>query len=263
MSSYSLHVLLAHPVNFFVSDIVISSLKCPIYSFSIFCCCLGMPDSLWPHALQHARLPCPSLSPGLCWNSSSLSQWCCPTISSSIAPSPSAPNPSQCQGLFNETHLHWVSDAVQPSHPLLPCLFQPPVLPSARVFSVSQVFAASGQSIGASALASVFPVNIQGWFPLGLTGLITLQSKGLSRVFSSTTIQEHQLFGAQTSLWSSSHICITTRKTMALTIQIFVSKLMSLLFNTLFRFLIAFLPRSKHSQILWPLGLWSFVLASA
>ena len=146
---------------------------------------------------------------------------------------------------FAETHLHWVSDAVQPSHPPLPRLLQPLILPSARVFSLSQVFASSGQSIGASALASVFPVNIQGWFPLGLTGLITLQSKGLSRVFSSTTIQEHQLFGAQTSLWSSSHICTTTRKAMALTIQIFVSKVMSLHFNTLSRLIIAFLPRSK------------------
>ena len=129
-----------------------------------------MSGSLRPHGLQHARLPCP-LSPGVFSNLCPLSQWCYLTISSSATPSP-ALNLSQNQGLFQ-----WV------------------------IF-----FTSDGQSTGASASASVLPMNIQGCFPLGLTGLISLQSKGLSRVFSSTTIQEHQFYGAQSSLWSNSHI---------------------------------------------------------
>ena len=91
-----------------------------------------------------------------------------------------------------QTQVHWVSDAIQPSHPLMP--------PSSPVHYLSQ-----HQGIGAS--ASVLPVNIQGWFPLGLTSLISLLSKGRSRVFSNTTIQNHQFFSIQPSLWSSSHIC--------------------------------------------------------
>ena len=102
---------------------------------------------------------------------------------------------------------------------------------------MSQLFASGGQSIGASASVSVLPMNIQDWFPLGLTGLIFLLSKELSRVFSSTTVWKPQFFGAHPSVWSSSHI--------ALTIQIFVGKVLSPLFNTLSRFVIAFLPRSK------------------
>ena len=114
-----------------------------------------MSDSLWPPGLQHTRRPYPSLSHGACSNSCPLSQWCHPTISSSLTP------------LF-----------------LLLSVF-----PSIRVFfPVSQLFASGGQIIGVSALASVLPVNIQGWFPLGLTGLISFKSKGLSRVFSSTTV---------------------------------------------------------------------------
>ena len=107
---------------------------------------------------------------------------------------------------------------------------------------MSQLFAWGGQSIGASASASVLPMNIQGMFPLGLTGLISLLPKGLSRTFSSTTIGKHQFFSAQPSLWSSSHM--TTEKTMALTIRPLSAK-RYLLFNTLSRFVIAFLPRSK------------------
>ena len=91
---------------------------------------------------------------------------------------------------------------------------------------------------------------IQGWFPLGLTGLF-LQSKGLSRVFSSTTIQKHHFLGAQPSLWSNSHPSMTTRKNIVLTIWTFVGKVMSLLFNTLSEFVIAFHPKSKHLLILW------------
>ena len=115
---------------------------------------------------------------------------------------------------------------------------------------MSQLFTAfhsfSHQSIGASASASVLPINEHsGLFPLGLTGLISLLSKGLSRVFSSTTVQKYQFFGAQPS-WSGSHLYMTTGKAIDLTIQTFVGKVMSLLFNVLFRLVIAFLPRSKH-----------------
>ena len=121
-------------------------------------------DSLQSHGLQHARLPCPSLSSRVCSNSCPLSWWCDLTISSSASPF------SFCLQSF----------------------------PASTSFPVSQLFTLGGQSFGASALATVLPMNIQGWFPLGLTGLI-LQSKGLSRVFSSTTIQKYQFFGAQPS----------------------------------------------------------------
>ena len=129
-----------------------------------------MSDSLWPHGLQHARLPCPSPAPGACSNSCPLRQWFHPTISSSVVPF------SFCLQSF----------------------------PESRSFPMSQVFMSCGQSTGASAL--VLPMNIQGWFPLGLTGWISLHSKGLSRVFSNTTVQKHQFFGTQLSLWSSYHI---------------------------------------------------------
>ena len=100
-------------------------------------------------------------------------------------------------------------ESVMPSNHLIICQLLSSCLqsfPASGSFPVSQFFASGGQSIGALASASVFPMDIQGWFPLGLTGLITLQSKGLSRVFSNTTVQKHQFFGAQLSLWSSSHI---------------------------------------------------------
>ena len=129
-----------------------------------------MSDYLWPHGLQHARLPCSSPTPGVCSNSCSLSRWYHPTISSSVVP-------------FSF------------------CLQS---LPASGSFPVSQIFTSGGQSTGA--LASVLSVNSQGWFPLGLTGWISLQSKGLSRVFSNTTVQKHQFFIAQLSLWSNSHI---------------------------------------------------------
>jgi len=108
---------------------------------------------------------------------------------------------------FAQIHVHWVGDAIQPSHPLHPLLPLPSIFPASGSFSMSQFFASGGQNIGASASASILPMNIQGWFPLGLTGLIFLLSKGLSRVFSSTTIWRHQFFGAQPFLLSSSHIC--------------------------------------------------------
>ena len=113
---------------------------------------------LRPHGLQHARLPCPSPSSEVCSNSCLLNQWCHPTISTSVVPF------SSC---------------------LQSC-------PTCWSFSMSWLFTSDDQSIGASASASVLPMNIQGWFFVGLTGLISLQYKGLSRVFSSTTVQKHQ-----------------------------------------------------------------------
>jgi len=117
---------------------------------------------------------------------------------------------------------------------------------------MSQLFASGGQSTGASASASVLPMTIQDWFPLGLTGLISLQSKWLSGVFSSTTVPKHQFFGNKPYLWSNSYIHTwLLGKHIALTIQNFVDKAMSLLFSMLSRCVIAFLQRSKHLLISW------------
>ena len=124
---------------------------------------------------------------------------------------------------------------------------------------MNQFFTSGGQSIRASASASVFPLNIQGWFHLGLTGLTSLQSKGLLRIFN-TTVLKHQFFGALLSLWSNSHIHTwPLEKTIALTTWTFVGKVISLLFNMLSRLLIAFLPRSKGLLISW-LQSWSAVI---
>ena len=142
------------------------------YSTLLLFICQVMSNSLQLHGLQHARLRCPSPSPRAC--SSAFSQGCHLTISFSASSFSSCP---QC-------------------------------FPASGSFPVSQFFTSGGQNIGASALASVLPKSIQGWFPLRLTGLISLHSKGLSRVFSSTTIQKHQFFSAQPSFQSSSHICI-------------------------------------------------------
>ena len=125
-----------------------------------------MSDSLWPHGLQHARLPCPSPTRSTCLNSCPLSWWCHLTISFSVFPFSS-------------------------------CLLSFIALGS---FRMSQFFSSGGQSIGVSALASVLPMNIQDWFTLQLTVKISLQSKGLSRAFSNTTFQKHQFFGTQLSL---------------------------------------------------------------
>ena len=129
-----------------------------------------MSDSSRLHGLQYARLPCPTPTPGACSNSCSLSRWCHQTISYSVV-------------LFSS------------------CLQNFPALES---FPISQFFTTGGQSIGASASASVLPMNIQDWFPLRLTGLISLQSKELSRVYSNTRVQKHQFFSTQLSLWSNS-----------------------------------------------------------
>ena len=107
---------------------------------------------------------------------------------------------------FTQTHVHRVGDAIQPSHPVVPFSFCPQSLPASGSFPMSQLFTWGGQSIGVSASVSVLPMNIQDWSPLGLTGWISLQSKGLSRVFSNTTVQKHQFFSAQLSSQSNSHI---------------------------------------------------------
>ena len=122
-------------------------------------------DSLRPHGLQHTRPPCPSPTPGVYSNSCPMSQWCHPTISSSVVPF---------------SHLQ--------------------SFPVSRSFQMSQFFTSGGQSIEVSASASVLPMNIQDQFLLGWTGWISLQSKGLSRVFSKTTVQKHQFFSTQLSL---------------------------------------------------------------
>ena len=143
--------------------------------------------------------------------------------------------------------------SVMPSNHLILCrplLLLTSLFPSIRVF-LSEFFTLGGQRIGVSASASVLPVNIQDLFPLGLTGLISLKSMGLSRVFSNT-IQKHHFFNTQASLWSSSHICTCLlKKTIALTIWTCVGNRMSLLSNMLSRFVIAFLSRSKDLLISW------------
>ena len=133
--------------------------------------CPAVSDSLWPPAQQHARPPCLSASPGVCLGSCSLYRWCCPATSSSDT-------------LFS---------------------FCPQSFPSSGSFPKSCLFTSDDQNKGASASASVLPVNIQDQSPLKWTGLIYLLSKGLSGVFSSTTVRRHQFFGVLPSLWSSSH----------------------------------------------------------
>ena len=109
---------------------------------------------------------------------------------------------------FPRIHVHFVSDAIQPSHPLLtPFSYCPPSFPASGSFPICCFFASAGQSIGDSTSVSVLPKTIQGWFLLGLTGLISLLSKGLSIVLSSTTIRKHQSFGVHPSLWPNSNIC--------------------------------------------------------
>ena len=132
--------------------------------------------------------------------------------------------------------------------------------PASGSFLTNQLFTSGGQSIGASAWASVLPMNIQDWFPLGLTGLISLQSKGLSRVFSNTTAQKHQLFGTQPSLWFNSHPYMTIGKIIALTRQTFVGQVMSLLFNMQSGLVIDFLPRRKCLLISWLQSLSAVIL---
>ena len=178
-----------------------------------------MSDSLRPHELQHTRPPCPSPSPGVHSNSRPASRRCHPAISSSVVPFSSCPQS----------------------------------LPASESFPMSQLFTWGGQSTEVSALASFLPKNTQGWSPLEWTGWISLQSKGLSRVFSNTTVQNHQFFGTQLSFFTVqlSHPYITTGKTIAWTRQTFVGNVMSLLLSMLSRLVITFLPRNKRLLISW------------
>ena len=148
-------------LNYHIADAIKSNLQCSVqFSHSV------MSDSLQPHESQYARPPCPSPTPGVYPNSCPSSRWCHPAISSSVVPFFSCPQS----------------------------------LPASGSFPMSQLFTSGGQSIGVSALASVLPMNTQDWCPLGWTGWISLQSKGLSRVFSNTTVQKHQFFSTQLSL---------------------------------------------------------------
>ena len=183
------------------------------FSFSV------VSHSLWPHGLQHARPPCPSPTSETCSSSSPLSWWCHPTISSSVVPF------SSCLQSF----------------------------PASGSFPRTEFFTSDGQSIGASASASVLPINIQDWFPLRLTGLISLLSKELSSL-----LQHHS--SKASVLWSSASFMVPTLtsihdywKNRSLTRQTFVGKVMSLLFNmlSLSRLVIAFLPWSKRLLISW------------
>ena len=186
-----------------------------------------MSDSLRPHELHHARPPCPSPTPGVHSDSHPSSQWCHPAISSSIVPF------SSCLQSF----------------------------PTSESFQMSQLFASGGQNTGVSASTSVLPMNTQDWFPLGWTGWISLQSKGLS--MSSPTPQFKNINYLALSLFivQLSHPYMTTGKTIALSRRTFVNKVMSLLFNMLSRLIITFLPRSKRLLISWlqspSAGIWS------
>ena len=177
-----------------------------------------MSNSLRPNGLQHTRLPCPSATPLAYADSCWLSRWCHPTISSIVNP----------------------------------LLFMRSTFPSTQNFSSESALSIRWTKYWVSAWASVLPMNIQGWFLLGLTGLTSLLPKGLSIIFSSTTFQKHWFFATELSLWSNSHITyMTTGKTIVLTIWTCVDKVMALLFNVLSRFVLSFIPRSKHLLISW------------
>ena len=160
--------LLVLPLCLWGREIMVRKNTCASVQFS----CSVVSDSLRPHESQHTRPPCPSPTPGVHPNSCALSRWWHPAISSSVIPFSSCPQSRPASGSF----------------------------------SMSQLFAWSGQSIGVSASASVLPMNTQDWSPLGWTGWISLQSKGLARVFFNTAVQKHQFFGAQLSSQSNSHI---------------------------------------------------------
>ena len=171
-----------------------------------------MSNPSWPYGLQHTRLPCPSPTPGACSNSCPSSRWYHAIISSSVIP---------------------FSSHLQSS-------------PASEYFPMSQFFASPGQSIGASTSASVLPMNVQDWFPLRSTGLISWQSKGLSIVSQHHSSKVSVLWCSTFLMVQLSHQYMTTGKTIALTRWTFVGKVMFLLFHMLFKLVIAFLPRSKH-----------------
>ena len=176
-----------------------------------------MSDSLQPHELQHTRLLCLSLSLWVCSKSGPLSQWCHPTTSCSVIPF------SSCLQSF----------------------------PASWSFPISQLFTSGGQHIGVSASSSVVPMNIQGWFPLGLTGLVSLLSRGLKSLLQHHSSKVSILWRSAFFTVQLSHPYMTTGKTIALTRRTFVDKVMSLLLNMLSRLVITFLPRSKRLLISW------------
>ena len=172
-------------------------------------------DSLRPHGLQHARLPCPSPTPGTCSNSWPSSQWCHPTMLSYVVSFSSGPQSLQASGSF----------------------------------LVSQLFAAGGQNIGVSASTSALPMNTQDWFPLGCTGWTFLQSKRLSSLLQHHSSKASILQCSAFFIVQLSYSYLTTGKTITLTRQNIVSKVMSLLFNMLSKLVITFLPTSKRLLI--------------
>ena len=174
-------------------------------------------DSLQPHESLHASPSCPSPTTRVYSNSCPSSRWCHPAISSSVVPLSSCPQ----------------------------------FLPASGSFPMSQLFTWGGQSTGVSASSSVLPMNTQDWSALGWTGWISLQSKGLSRVFSNITVQKHQFFGAQLSSQSNSHTIHDHWKNNSLDQTDLCWQIMFLLFNMLSRLVITFLPRSKRLLISW------------
>ena len=176
-----------------------------------------MSDSLRPHGLQHVRPHFPSPAPGVDSNSCPLS-WCShPTISSSVVP---------------------FSSRLQP-------------FPASGSFQMSQFFASGGQSTGVSGSISVLPMSIQDWFPLGWTGWISLQSKGLSRIFQDHSSKASILWRSAFFIVQLSHLHMTTGKSIAFTRWTFVGKINSLIFNMLFSLVMTFLQRSKRLLISW------------
>ena len=185
-----------------------------------------MSDSLRPHESQHARPPCPSPIPGVHTNPCPFNQWCHPTISSSVVP-------------FSSCLLSFTASGS---------------------FPVSQLFTSGDQSIGASASVSVLPMNIQGWFPLGLTGLISAIQEPLKSLLQHHSSKASILPCSAFFVVQLSYPYMTTGKTIALTIWTFVGKVMSLLCNMLSRFGTAFLPRSKCLLISWLQSLSAVIL---
>ena len=185
-----------------------------------------MSDSLRLHGLQLPRFPCPSSAPGACSDSCPLNWWCHPTISSSVVPF------SSCLQSF----------------------------PASGSFPMSQFFTSGGQCIGASASASVLPMNIQDWFPFRLTGLISLQPKGLKSLLQHHSSKASVLRRSAFFMVQLSHPYRTTGKTIALTRWTTVDKVNALLFNMLSRLTIAFLPRSKCLLISWLQSLFAVIL---
>ena len=176
-----------------------------------------MSDSLQPHGLQHARPPCPSPTPRVYSDSCPPSQWCHPALSSPVVPFSSRLRSSPASGSFQ----------------------------------MSQLFTLGGQSIGVSTSILVLPMNIQDWSPLGWTGCISIQAKGLSSLLQHHSSKASILLHSAFFIVQLSHLYMTTGKTIVLTRQTFVGKVMSLLFNMLSRLVITFLPRSKCLLISW------------